>query len=308
MNLFTKRLGLVLAGVVGVGAIASLAIGASFALFTSSAPTQNNTFAAGTLALTACGTSTNHPGETTSEDGTNAGTVPSNCAGSATITKTFPGVQPGDTDTSYYALQLDSSSVPAFVEVNLSWSSKAVTSAADGGSGCATTVTDCTAPGSEPFLFADPNTTLSATDEDLSAGSSTGKYQELWYGPGTAAGNPVTTCSATSGYWICSGTVTEVEVYDNQNPTTAASWSADNSHATWTPGDSQSLTLTVHIPSSAGNGIQGVSATISITGSAVQSANNTDTAGPAGCASGTTLGYASQANKPATYSCPSAWS
>ncbi len=49
MNLFTKRLGLVLAGVVGVGAIASLAIGASFALFTASGPAQSQTFAAGTV-------------------------------------------------------------------------------------------------------------------------------------------------------------------------------------------------------------------------------------------------------------------
>ncbi|MGC2190706.1 MAG: TasA family protein [Candidatus Dormiibacterota bacterium] len=51
MNLFTKRFGLVLAGVVGVGAIASLATAASFALFTATGPTQNNTFAAGTVSL-----------------------------------------------------------------------------------------------------------------------------------------------------------------------------------------------------------------------------------------------------------------
>ncbi len=51
MNLFTKRFGLVLAGVVGVGAIAALAIGASFALFTSTATGNPQTFTAGTVNL-----------------------------------------------------------------------------------------------------------------------------------------------------------------------------------------------------------------------------------------------------------------
>ncbi|MGC1910016.1 MAG: hypothetical protein WA809_10520 [Candidatus Dormiibacterota bacterium] len=49
MNLFTKRFGLVLAGVVGVGAIASLAIGASFALFSNTSAISPITFSAGTV-------------------------------------------------------------------------------------------------------------------------------------------------------------------------------------------------------------------------------------------------------------------
>lgn len=51
MSLFTKRFGLVLAGVVGVGAIAALALGASFALFTSTANGPSQTFTAGTVTL-----------------------------------------------------------------------------------------------------------------------------------------------------------------------------------------------------------------------------------------------------------------
>ncbi|MDA8331893.1 MAG: TasA family protein [Candidatus Dormibacteraeota bacterium] len=51
MNLFTKRFGLVLAGVVGVGAIAALAIGASFALFNAQAGPVTQTFTAGTVTL-----------------------------------------------------------------------------------------------------------------------------------------------------------------------------------------------------------------------------------------------------------------
>ena len=53
MNLFTKRFGLVLAGVVGVGAVASLAMGASFALFSSNVTGAANTFSAGTVTLAA---------------------------------------------------------------------------------------------------------------------------------------------------------------------------------------------------------------------------------------------------------------
>ncbi|HUY08033.1 MAG TPA: hypothetical protein VMW80_01070 [Candidatus Dormibacteraeota bacterium] len=51
MNLATKRFGLVLAGVVGVGAIAAMAMGASFALFTSSATGISDTVTAGTVTL-----------------------------------------------------------------------------------------------------------------------------------------------------------------------------------------------------------------------------------------------------------------
>jgi hypothetical protein len=49
MNLFTKRFGLVLAGVIGVGAIATLAMGASFALFSAQSGSGTKTFTAGTV-------------------------------------------------------------------------------------------------------------------------------------------------------------------------------------------------------------------------------------------------------------------
>ena len=51
MNLVTKRFGLVLAGVVSVGAIAAMAIGASFALFSSTATPIVGTVTAGTVTL-----------------------------------------------------------------------------------------------------------------------------------------------------------------------------------------------------------------------------------------------------------------
>ena len=52
MNLFTKRFALVLAGVVSVGAIAAMAMGASFALFSSSATGISDSITAGTVTLT----------------------------------------------------------------------------------------------------------------------------------------------------------------------------------------------------------------------------------------------------------------
>lgn len=52
MNLFTKRLALLSAAVVGTGAIASVATGATFALFSSSATTNlSQTYNAGTVTL-----------------------------------------------------------------------------------------------------------------------------------------------------------------------------------------------------------------------------------------------------------------
>lgn len=51
MNLFTKRVGLLLSAVVGVGAIAALSIGASFSLFSATSPGVSTTFTAGTIAL-----------------------------------------------------------------------------------------------------------------------------------------------------------------------------------------------------------------------------------------------------------------
>ncbi|MGH7643900.1 MAG: hypothetical protein ACREN7_02070 [Candidatus Dormibacteria bacterium] len=316
MNLFTKRLGLVLAGVVGVGAIASLAIGASFALFTGTAPQQSNTFTAGTLALTACGVSTYHGGETTTEDGTTPGTVPSNCADStSTITSTVSGLEPGDTKSTNYVLQLASGSEPAFVEVNISWTSTATTLAANGGTGCATDVSDCTNAGSQPLFYTGAyGDTLSSNDNDLAGNTSSNEYQELWavFDNQTPFDNTcaVNTSGASTGDWTCSGTASDIEVFDNQNPYggTSTDWWQGASSPIWTAGDSQPLILTTSIPKTQGNGIQGVSGNVKIQGFAVQSGNNTTNYGS--CASGTTLGYFNppSSDAPSTYECPSAWS
>jgi hypothetical protein len=70
MNLFTKRIGLLVAAVVGVGAIAALSIGASFSLFSATSPGTSTTFTAGTVSLgtptaATCTTASNlEPGDT----------------------------------------------------------------------------------------------------------------------------------------------------------------------------------------------------------------------------------------------------
>lgn len=51
MSLFSRRLGLLGAGVVGVGAIAALTVGASFSLFTAQAGPARTVFTAGTVSL-----------------------------------------------------------------------------------------------------------------------------------------------------------------------------------------------------------------------------------------------------------------
>ncbi|MHB1639851.1 MAG: hypothetical protein ACYCUD_08445 [Candidatus Dormibacteria bacterium] len=62
MNLFTKRFGLVLAGVIGVGAIASLAMGASFALFSATiSPSTPVVFTAGTVSFSTATNSQANP-------------------------------------------------------------------------------------------------------------------------------------------------------------------------------------------------------------------------------------------------------
>ena len=91
MNLRIKRAALLGAAVIGTGAIASLATGASFALFSATGNAQSNTFAAGTVSL-----------------------------GSATSVPIDLGnMAPGDTAQSSYSITY-SGSLPAFLLVKVS--------------------------------------------------------------------------------------------------------------------------------------------------------------------------------------------
>lgn len=95
MNLFTKRFGLVLAGVVGVGAVAALAVGASFALFTAQTSTTGQTFTAGSVSF----------------NGTHTGTC----------TTDVGNMEPGDTGSCSVSVKYNGS-LPAYIGAEASGS------------------------------------------------------------------------------------------------------------------------------------------------------------------------------------------
>jgi hypothetical protein len=88
MNLFTKRIGLLLSAVVGVGAIAALSIGASFSLFSATQPGGSQTFTAGTVSMYA--------------------------PTSATCNTTVGTMEPGDSGTCYFSVSYGGS-LPAYI-------------------------------------------------------------------------------------------------------------------------------------------------------------------------------------------------
>ncbi len=88
MNLVTKRFGLVLASVIGVGAIAVLVAGTTFALFTSSSSPSSQTFTAGTVKL-------DNPT-------------------SASCTTDVTNMEPGDSGTCDFSVDYDGS-LPAYI-------------------------------------------------------------------------------------------------------------------------------------------------------------------------------------------------
>jgi hypothetical protein len=88
MNLFTKRIGLLFAAVVGVGAIAALSIGASFSLFTATQPGASQTFTAGTVSL--------------------------NSPQTATCTTTVTNMEPGDVGTCDFGVYYGGT-LPAYI-------------------------------------------------------------------------------------------------------------------------------------------------------------------------------------------------
>lgn len=278
MNLFTKRLGLVLAGVVGVGAIASLALGASFALFTAQAPTQNNVFAAGTLSLTA--------GSETS------------------TTTTFSNLAPGSNPSTFYQLDLGGS-LDAFVGLDATWTSTAAVpvdktcadESAPSAAQCGTGMLPLLYPRSGGLTLTtyDSNQTAGMTQQILLRDSGTGPTSNV---------NTVTGCDATSGYWVCVGRINDIEIFLGSTTDLSFPWGGP----VWTPGTNELLELSVGIPKSAGNGIQGSSVTFYLTGHAVQSDHNTVTAGTnnSGCAANTNGG--SSVPDLSGQPCPVSWS
>jgi hypothetical protein len=243
MNLFTKRFGLVLTSVIGVGAIATLATGASFALFSATGPTQNNTFAAGTV------------------------TLPSSLS-TGSVTLNLTNMAPGDTGSGSYVLDY-TGSIPAFLGLK-------VTTSGDTGLGITLAVTDVN--NDSGYCIIGTNTgapfwcTTSTVNPTVIGGSpyvvpvdhNVGTQQDIYMLPGLN-----TVCETDSGlannYTAC--------------PTSLPS----NAVQTWgdiaAPNQAVNLQLDVSLPLSAGNQYQGEAVTVTLQLIAVQAPNNINSTG-----------------------------
>ncbi len=278
MNLFTKRLGLVLAGVVGVGAIASLAIGASFALFTSTTTPLNQTFDVGTVVATQ-GTSEDAvitdgylaPGDfycglggAEASTGLDCNSAYSTLSGSTDYPASY-GVG------GYYDIEYQGT-LDAWIGLNYSITATAACNA------------NGTAPGG-----------ASTAIQDLCA--SGGGTEPIWNGGGSGA----TALLASDGY----NNDTEPNEFVNMNPTSGVACTnypdttatqntctytsttpslltgprnlndIDSYWNYWQAGDSEDIYLVIYVPLTDGNAVQGGTVTVSVSATAVQARNNT---------------------------------
>jgi hypothetical protein len=245
MNLVNKRAALLATAVIGVGAIATLATGASFALFSATGPTQNNTFAAGTVTL-------------------NQTLDPSS------VTLNLGNMAPGDTGSGSYVLDY-TGSIPAFLGLK-------VTDTSDTGLGLVLAVTDSnqdsgyciigTNTGSYPWC------STSTVNPPVIGGSpyvipvnhNVGTQQDIYMLPGV---NTVceTDSGLANGYTLCPSPL----------PSDAVQTMGDIAGGTK---QAVNLQLYVSLPLSAGNQYQGTAATVTLQLIAVQAPNNISSSCP----------------------------
>jgi hypothetical protein len=263
---FGRRLALVVAALGAAGALAGTA---SFALFTSAATQETDTFAAGTVIL----------GQTTELPPcvfTDGGTASQDAQGN--ITEISNPMEPGDTGKCVYDLKY-SGSLNAWVALRLSLYTTAIAAYTPPGS--------LTQIGGEALMTDNPNGTaddqngmtlsLTAAVTDGQTGT-TGAVQTLplqpiecitFLGSGNQEGVPgwheyCETQRAPTLY---------VMVPDNANPGSTQNANADPA-GSWTPGTTAVVTVTGSLPRTAGNAYQGSSLTITLGGVAVQASNN----------------------------------
>lgn len=276
MNLFTKRFGLVLAGVIGVGAVASLAMGASFALFSSTATTQNNSVTAGALSVTE------------GADSTAVFNTP----------VLEPGPRNGVDTQALGSYDLDyTGTINGFVGLDFTITSTASQACTGlpggdvGGSVSTADLNDCTNSGSLPLFLSGGTDGVTLTVNEN--GSTTPNNSVITDSELLSD----TTCSASgSSVVTCTATINDIELPSSQITTST-------SDGEWTNGQSISLGLNIWLPPTAGNPFQGSTAQVTLTGFAVQYDNNNISSSPSSnCAAGTNLYY------PDPTTCPSAWS
>jgi hypothetical protein len=243
MNLFTKRFGLVLAGVVGVGAVASLATGASLALFSANAsPGQPNSFAAGTVTLGTSSTGYVTCNETNMAPGdSSAGYV------GASVTTTGNRIDPTCDSSANYTGSLN-----AYIGVEISF-------------------TATSAPGGYALINDnDPNASsqeFKVNGKDPWSGAWTSTDSSLTVNCGTDTSTSVQTCTGNTEIFVVGAAgpspnpsgIANLEEYFNDGGGTKGSVAAN---------------LDYYLPLAATNGYQGASATVTITFYSVQCSNN----------------------------------
>lgn len=267
MNLFTKRLALLSAAVVGTGAIASVATGATFALFSSSATTNlSQTYNAGTVTFAGGVT----------DDVTLSNIVPGDCSYNGTAPYTWTSLYYSGTplcgddlgSTASYTLTY-SGSAPAFVGVDLTISATAA----------------ATPSGADPLW--DPNNSNGGLEVLVGYQGQFSLYDLLDIGNGAWA-------SFAGGDWTCTGSpITCTATIDNiELPVGPSYGSTHYGNVNWVSGDSQTLYVDwVFENGTSDNQFQGDSATVTIHGHAVQAGGGNTTLIANGSSAASGLGH-----------------
>jgi hypothetical protein len=270
MRFSGKRLALLVGG---VSAAAGLLGAASFALFTSAANTQTDSFAAGTVILA----SGDKPGEAN-----NAFCTPTGAQ--------FQNLEPGDSGTCTYTLTYYGS-LNAWVALSVYAISNGHVAAQAAGSQTVyggdallpdgsndTNALHVTITDTKGFLSP---VTIGSTQLPVTCSNASNETSPQTFALGTQEGP----CTTGNVYMLVSN--------PNPCPTGSTNCTAGSNEApygSWYPGLSDTFTLTWSLPIAAGNEYQGSSATIVLNGEAVQASNNPLTSSGPACGWATSPG------------------
>ena len=250
MNINKKRLAVLAGGVGAVGAVAALSLGATSALYTSAADSQNNVIESGTIALVG------------------------NAPGSVELHET--NFMPGDSKTSKYVLSYEGADAFAGFDIAItSTAQKACAGLADGPVTAAQVMSSCTEPGTVPMFNGD----ATSGSLDLTVNYVSGVMGSSLLGDG--AFTNVASCNVAAGIVTCVSNLQNVLL-----PPRSISGAPND--LVWNDGMSTPVGVKVTLPLAAGNVFQGSDVHIDLTGHAVQAANNSATWSAGGSSAGTT--------------------
>ena len=306
-----KRVALLCAGLGATGAVSAFSFGATSAQFTSNADPQNNVITAGTITLSS--TAGGSAPLSIPVSGLVPGDVyctPSSTSGNCPANPTGPG--------GIYNLVYTGSS-PAFVGLDMHVTSSAPNPcpAAPAGtynnSGASPTLASvvalCTGAGHLGQL---PLFDGSAGSLDLTADErATGAFGKMLYQDSQF--DHTATCTVDSNHYMtCTSDIPNILVPSGPNNDGHGVGTPFNGEQ-WVNGDSDALNLAVSLPSTAGNEYQGSTATITLTGHAVQfNNNNGGTGAPSNPGTGCPTTFVGSIQGPVAPTvgtfCPASWS